>query len=180
MILFISHTTDTPVWWLVGATTGLAITTAVLAGAALAALRALDEARTDRHVEVMTSLASRWNSDLMVRALQAEQSYTSPGLAELVRLARSTPDAKWRSLRAKRALRKMVVLLRVPDYFEDLAWMAKRASLDDEALAVFKGLVVDEWSFWERAVTQLRATGDPFSYTQFEKLAERMKDVPDL
>jgi hypothetical protein len=177
----VAETTDGPVWALVAATFMLVVVTGVLAGAAIMALRELDEAKTDRHVQVVTSLAARWNGEMLVSALSAEQLYTEEELAEIVTKARGDPTANpLRELRRKRAIRELVVLLRIPDYFEDLAFMAQRVNLDDDALANFKGLVVDEWKAWEPAIGELGRTGDPYSYRRFEALVARMSDIPDV
>jgi hypothetical protein len=75
----VAETTDGPVWALVAATFMLVVVTGVLAGAAIMALRELDEAKTDRHVQVVTSLAARWNGEMLVSALSAEQLFGELG-----------------------------------------------------------------------------------------------------
>src|SRR6266508_169127 len=167
---FSFHLEGDPATWFIALGTFLLFgATAVLAGAGIKALGELDEARTDRHVQFLTNFAARWNSDLLVTALIAEQRYTGEELVDLIRLAWSDRSS-WppQERRRRRAVDDLVLLLRIPDYFEDLAIMAKTADLDDEGLAPFKGMVVDEWEVWRSAVTELRAEGDPLSYTQFE------------
>jgi hypothetical protein len=141
----IVETTNAPVWTLVAATFLLVLVTGVLAGAAIRALQELDEAKTDRHIQVMTSLAARWNSEMLISALCGEQVHTEEELAEIVTAARA--EQSWNPLRERRrrrAIRQLVVLLRIPEYFEDIAFMAERVDLDDDSLANFKGLVIDE------------------------------------
>jgi hypothetical protein len=181
-LLLAAHTTDTPVWWLFGATAALALVTGALATAGWKALDQLKEARKDRHVHVVAEFGRRWNSEMMLRALGLEAEYEPQDLADLVRFVRSadTDGGFWHQKRLTAARRKLMLLLRIPDFFEDLAFMANFASLEDESLAAFKGLAIGEWDIWKPAILALRDTGDEFSYKQFEGLVERMDAVPDL
>lgn len=188
MELLVAKTTDTPVWWLFGATVALAVATGVLGTAtvflavfARRALAQLAEIKKDRHVQVMTEFGRRWNSEMMVEALILECHYSPDELVELVRTARQVPaQAADREEGRLEAQSKLRVLLRILDFFEDLAFMSRFASLDTNSLATFKGLIVDEWQTWRGAIHELRSSGDDFSYTQFQKLYESMSTVPDL
>jgi hypothetical protein len=174
---------DAASWAIAGGTIALAAVTAVLAIAAWRALSQLTEGRTDRQVQVLIHLGERWNSEMMSEALLIEATHTKEGLAHLVERAWREHDGwffKGRAKRAKdRANRELVILLRVPDYFEDLAVLAERAHLDMRDVGlIFKGVVLDEWDLWELAIAKLRE-GDPYSYTQFERLVTDMRGLPD-
>jgi hypothetical protein len=178
-VLFAAHTTDTPVWWLFAATAALVGVTAVLAAAALTALRQLrvavdqlDEVRRDRHVQVFSDLGRRWEGPEMTEALVRESDYTPTSLAAL--FARPPIEPSHNPIREhRRALedRDRVVLLRVPNYFEDAAMIAKAGGLEARLFRDnFGGVAVDEWKLWAPAIKTLQKA-DPDSYVEFERLA---------
>jgi hypothetical protein len=172
---------DVATWLIAAGTFLLATVTGLLALAGWRALGELDEAQTDRRVQVMLEISKRWNSDLLVSAIQREVAFSAEELAEFVDFVRS--DESGNPIRERRRLaaeRDLVVLLRIPDFFEEIAFMSRFASLKDTELAVFKGLALDEWNVWEPAIQRLRATGDRYSYKQFEELVQRMDSIPDL
>lgn len=65
------------------------------------------------------------------------------------------------------------MLLRVPNYFEDAASIAKAGGLDAELFyESFAGVAADEWAVWGPAVKELQK-GDPLIYVEFEALAKK-------
>jgi len=169
-----AQTTDGPVWVLAGATIALAVVTAVLAGAAIRALIQLDEIKADRHVEVFSEMGVRWSSAEMTEALRMECDYSPAELLGLFKFANAkTPadaDARERQLRAQK---DRVILLRVPNYFEEAATIAevgalKRSFIDD----YFGGIAKDEWNIWRPTIEWLQEA-DPQAYIKFERMAAR-------
>ena len=62
------------------------------------------------------------------------------------------------------------VLLRVPNFFEDLALMVELGELEKAFIArSFKTMARREWAYWELAVTELRVQ-DPDAYVEFQQL----------
>jgi hypothetical protein len=79
----------------------------------------------------------------------------------------------------KRANEELAILLREPDYVEDLAIICQTGSLDLKLVSRdFKGVGLIAWDCWEPAITRLR-DADPYSYSQFEWLVGQMKALPD-
>lgn len=178
--VLVAEATDKPVWFLFGATVALATVTAVLAGAAIYALKQLAEVRTDREVSILGDLGRRWDDQPVSESLEMAARYHQDELAEVVRKAHQK-RRKHRLLdRARaRADRELVVLLRVPNFFEDLAVIAEEGGLDPKLVSkVFKGLALREWRFWGPAMVVLREQ-DEYAYTQWEELIRLMKELPD-
>lgn len=170
-------------WWLFWATVALALATGILAYAACralgqlrVALAELDEVRTDRHVQVFADLGRRWESAEMTEALMVEVGYTAEGLARLFSRASERPSTNpIKERRRLRDARRRTILLRVPNYFEDAALIAKVGRLEDDLFHEnFSGVVADEWSRWGPTVKLLQE-GDPLSYVEFEKLATKAR-----
>jgi hypothetical protein len=150
--------------------TGLGTLSLVLVAAI--ALRQLAELRRDRHVHVLIELGQRWDgADLQA----AREKAIELGDTEIARLA-SLSNKPSRDAAARQSL---VLLLRVPNYFEDLAVIIEESRAEIDVVGrLFKALIVDEWEFWKPAITAWRED-DAFVYTQFEKLATRMRTLPD-
>lgn len=160
------------------ATWATAIATAAIAIVALFALRQIGEVRKDRHVAFISEMGSRWDDERMVEARNRAILYTKPQLAELVRVAR--PDERKNSPQEERARQELLLLLRIPNFFEDLSSIARFGKIETDLIGViFKGLVRDTWDAWQPAIAELRKRVDKFSYTQFEELNEQMKALPD-
>jgi hypothetical protein len=183
--------TDTPVWFLFGATAALVIVTIGLVWAAFKALgqlrvartqlelavRQLDEAAKDRHTGVLLDFCRRWDGASVKDALRLERKYGSDLLAVV---SDATTRSRWKKRKRERAEADLAVLLAVPDYFEDMAVISELAALEMTHVAkIFKGLALDEWDNWEPAIVALRETRDPYSYTQFERLVRNLRRVPD-
>src|SRR5947207_7847244 len=139
----IADVTNEPVWFLFGATVALALVTAALAVAAILALRQLavaveelEEVKRDRHVEVFSDFGRRWESREMTEALEAEKDFRPQELVELFEKANRDPS--WNPLRErtrKRAAKLTVLLLRVPNYFEDAGMVYRAGGLDKTLFA---------------------------------------------
>jgi hypothetical protein len=146
-----------------------AVASAILVGVACYALRQLTEIRRDRHVQVMVEMGMRWKGAEMTEALQASRDYTPNELAKLVEAARTGPIGD--RVRAA-AEKKMVVLLRVPNYFEDAGLIARVGRMKDDLIADYiGGVAIDEWKTWEPAVRKIQEK-DSRAYEEFERLAK--------
>src|SRR5438132_13803022 len=127
MAAAVADVTDTPVWFLFAATVAVATVTGVLAIAAIRALRQLevaveqlDEVKRDRHVQVFSDLGRRWESLEMSEALEREKDYRPADLVALFERAGRKPTRNpFKEGQRRRAAKETVVLLRVPNYFED-------------------------------------------------------------
>ena len=115
--------TDTPVWFLFAATVALAIVTGTLAGAAIYALKQLGEVRRDRDVQVLADLGRRWDEDQLRAAREAAAHYDKDEFAsEADKLFHTPPDTS--------AQKEFIVLLRIPNFFEDLAIITESGDMD--------------------------------------------------
>jgi len=168
MLTAAAHTSDTPVWWLVGATFALVAVTAGLAYAALRALgqlklavEQLDEVRRDRHVQVLSDFGRRWDEPHLWEAREKQFGIASDRLRDLVGV--------WFA-RRDRSASDVPILLRVPNFFEDLSIMVEAGKLEVKYVALSMGsLALGMWDYWQPAIEKMRETA-PTSYTQFEKL----------
>lgn len=141
----------------------------LVALAACYALRQLGEVRRDRHLRVLSDLSHRWDSDLITDSRQRVFKYGRERLAEIA--------GEWQKVPSSQP--DFVVLLRIPNYFEDLALMTKFAKLDIRFVArAFKGLVLEEWAYWEPTIMLLRKSDD-LSFCEFEWLVGQMEALPD-
>jgi hypothetical protein len=149
-------------WLIAGGTIGLGC-------AALWALRVLGEARRDRHVQILVAMGRRWEASEMTAALQSSRDYTPKALAELAEAARTGP--KGDPTRAA-AEKKLIVLLRVPNYFEDAGLISRVARMEDDLIDDYwGGVAIDEWSTWEPAIRKIQEN-DERAYEEFERLAK--------
>jgi hypothetical protein len=176
----LADVTNTPVWWLFGATLGLATVTGCLAIAAFKALgqlsvavEELEEVKRDRHVQVFSEMGRRWDCREMSEALIKEVDYTPKRLVRLMRRAAAPETCNpLASRRKRRAEKAWVVLLRVPNYFEDVGTIAKAGTLEAAVIAeAFGGVAYDEWQLWGSVVKKLQET-DPKAFEEFERLAK--------
>jgi DNA-binding XRE family transcriptional regulator len=157
----------------------IAFGTIALATAAWIALIQLREVKRDRHAQVLMHLFERWNSELIVEALQAEGQLTKAELAEVVVTAWTSTNDK----EADKATSQLALMLRIPDYFEALAVLMDVSKLSPQTVGeIYKGMVLVEWEFWGPAIDKLRDTsigGDEFAYTWWQRLAREMESVVD-
>ena len=107
----------------------------------------------------------------MGQALTLEPRYTRKSLAELFQKSdppdRTNPDELRRYLRDSR---HRVILIRIPNYFEDAAIIASVGGLDERFVHdSIGGVAVDTWRFWEPTIRVLQQD-DAISYEKFERL----------
>jgi hypothetical protein len=167
-------------WITAFATAALVAVTGALAAAAWRALDQLriaidqlEEVKRDRHVEVLDEMGRRWESHEMTEALQMEVDYTPQSLVQLFEHAARPPSRNPVRERGRRRARKeTIILLRVPNYFEDAATIARAGSLESSLITrTFGGVAKDEWSLWKQAIKTLQQS-DPLAYVEFERMAE--------
>jgi hypothetical protein len=167
-------------WLTAFATLALVAVTGVLAGAAWRALAQLEvaidqleEVKRDRHVQVLDEMGRRWEGREMTEALQMAVDFTPEGLVRLFeRAARPRSRNPMRERRTRRARRDTIILLRVPNYFEDAAMIARAGSLEGRLMKeMFGGVAKDEWSLWKPAIKKIQET-DELAYVEFERMAE--------
>jgi hypothetical protein len=180
----VADVSDTPVWFLGGATAILAGATIALAvftrralGQLKVAIRELEEVERDRQVSVFSDFGRRWESREMTEALHIELEYSADALRALFRRAavRDPLRNPAKERRRMRDAKRRVVLLRVPNYFEDAGFIAKAGGLEGELFSNnFGGVAVDEWKIWGPTIKLLQEE-DPSAYEEFEGLAKRAK-----
>jgi hypothetical protein len=169
----VADTTDGPVWALVAVTFLLFVATAVLAYAAFKALGAIREATQDRHVEFFAEMGRRWQSDEMVDALQIQKGYTPEELNALFEREGEQPSNNpLIEARRRRDIRERIVLLRVPNYFEDAVIAYKAGGLDGDLFAEnFGGVAIEMWKAWAVTVESMQKRIDELTYSEFQKFA---------
>jgi hypothetical protein len=181
---------DAANWVLSGATLALVGVTAVLAYAAVralgqlqTALQDLEEVKRDRHVQVFADWGRRWQSAEMIAALQLEAEYTPQQLAELFSRggdATEPPKSPLGRRRRRREAKARVVMLGVPNYFEDAVITARAGGLDEALFAEnFGGLAIAEWARWGLAIIEIRRVNDDLAYVEFERFALAMEAQDD-
>jgi hypothetical protein len=171
---------DVANWLLAAGTLLLAGVTGVLALAAWralgqlkVALEELDEIKRDRHVQVFSDMGSRWGSAEITEALQMEVGHTAESLARLFnrykRPRSSNPVVEYRRRRAERAA---IVLLRIPNYFEEAGMIAKVGTLETATVdEYFGGVAQDEWALWAPTIKRFQES-DPEAFVEFERMAK--------
>jgi Domain of unknown function (DUF4760) len=149
----------------------LATAAAAVAGAIAAylALGQLDETRRDRHVQVIADLGRRWDDAQLAAARKKQLEYASVPLSAKVERWLRYPDTDSEA---------MLLLLRVPNFFEDLAVMVESGSLDLHLVSkAFKSPTLAQWQYWEPSIRVIRDHEDPDSYAQFENLVRQLKKL---
>jgi len=180
----VADVTDTPVWFLgsatavlAGATIALAVFTRRALGQLKVAIRELEEVQRDREVAVFSDFGRRWESQEMTEALHIELEYSAEALRRLFTRAGHDPYRNpFKERRRLREARRRVVLLRVPNYFEDAAFIAKAGGLEGALFSEnFGGVAVDEWRIWGPTIKLLQEE-DPTAFEEFERLAKQVKE----
>lgn len=139
-------------------------------GVTFAQLRLAQESARAQAIAALTTLVRDWDAPQMVRARRDVGALTSAQLREVVREAylseAASPDA------ADKAVR----LLRVPNYFEGLAYATDQGAVSFQSVAsTLSSAVLASWRQWQEAIAILRSgTADPSIYSEFEKLAGRL------
>lgn len=128
------------------------------------AVRQLAEARTDRHVQIIAELGRRWDEDRMIEARNKLLAYDNAKLAEKC--------ADWVRTRSDA---EVTELLRVPNYFEDLAMMVECGKLELDLVAdTFGDMTLRAWDHWALAIQEL-SERQPDCYDRFAGLAGRLR-----
>jgi hypothetical protein len=143
------------------ATVVLAVGAVAAIGAAVFAGQQVREARVGRQAEVAAEFFRRWSDDTMVQTRRLVASYKSP---EALR------DALLEHIEANDS--EAYVLLREPDFFEQLGALEEHGGFDFELIRALLGRrLVDRWQLWEPSVSAL---GGPTVYPLFARLAHRI------
>jgi hypothetical protein len=143
------------------------------------AVAQLEEVKKDRHVQAFFDFGVRWDSEAMSETLQRVTNHSPAQVAGLVVRSQSESKNPIKKHLRRRANEELAVLLREPNYFEDLAIIAQTGSLDLRLVSRdFKGVGLIAWNYWEAAIAELRKA-DEYSYSQFEWLVGQMKELPD-
>ena len=159
-----------PQWTDVVTAIGTAVAALGFVAAAVAAWLAYDtikETRKDRHIQLLMDYGSRWDDERLFEAREKRSKIEGPALVEAV--------GKYLRDPGKRSV--VPVLLRIPNYFEDLAIMVWYGKLDPEFVAKsFSGLALAEWDYWKEAILLMRIElGDEQAYVEFEKLVDELR-----
>lgn len=135
----------------------------------------LREARRDRHVHAIAEMGLRWDGDQLSKARNRQRRYDNVALADKVAARqRPIPHSGLSRVRWQRNASELQLLLRVPNYFEDLGLMVDRDALDLEIVKEAVGdLAIGEWRRWELAIDSM--SGGP--YSNFRRLVERLRSL---
>jgi hypothetical protein len=143
--------------------------TVVLALGVLIAVYQLGELKRDRHLQWISEMSRRWNEEKLEASRIALREYDSSTVAKKV--------GRW--LRGEgEDETEMTVLLRLPDFFEDVALGVERGRIEIAVVwEALSGPVSKWWEFWEEAVVVFRQTDAPTyhpdaaAFSQFQRLA---------
>jgi hypothetical protein len=120
-----------------------------------------------RHAALMADISKRWDEDLLVEARELAFPFVDDPrlLRAYVSMALDKPGKKY------------VTLVRIPNFFEDLAILLRAHAISFRIVKDTFGLgLVDTWDRWSLAIQYIRGTeDDPTIYEHFEDLAERMR-----
>jgi hypothetical protein len=165
---------DWATWVLAGATIALATATTVLAWAARRALDQLREVKEDRHVQVFSDMGNRWASREMTEAFHLEVKYTPDSLTRLFdRAAADRSRRPIREHRRRQAERETVILLRIPNYFEEAGTIARIGNLEPELVNdYFAGVANTKWRLWGPTLKSFQKF-DEEAWVMFERMAKQ-------
>jgi len=142
--------------------------------------RQLDEIKRDRHVQVISDFGLRWDSEGLSEARRRQRRYDNVELCEKIstrRGPRPRNPLKLRAWRRATNAAEVQLLLRVPNYFEDIGLMVDCGALDIELVGKAVGdLAISEWGRWELAITEMRSNS-PRAYSKFGKLVEQLRKL---
>lgn len=155
-----------PSWTHIVSAVSTGVTGLIVAVALGIAIWQVVEARQGRRAEALFELSRRWDEPLLAEGRQAAAIYTTPDALRVgIEKARSNPEGD-----------EYYMLVRVPNFFEDLAVMVEDglASFED-VKRTLGSQVVGKWLHWQPSVAFMRETsGRPTVYEHFEALARRM------
>jgi hypothetical protein len=161
--------------WLEVVTASASVVTAVslvfgIVGARVA-LHQLAEAKLARQWDFIANAVRQWDDERMEDARAQALKYNPVRLRELVAALYGARGARSPEL---------AVLLRVPDYFEFLAFAADAGRISvDFVWRMFGGPAALYWELWRDAIGYLReTTGDPNLFIEFENLVLRFPSRP--
>jgi hypothetical protein len=179
----VADVTDTPVWFLFGATVGLALVTLLLFLAAWRALgdlevgikqlavtvQQLQEAKIDRHIQVWMDFGKRWDDPALTEAQVLAPNFSRVELARTVDTA-YRGRSRWNPIKNRRTQRANVylnVLLRIPNFCEDLGAVVRKGTLDLEMVSKsYKAVATVDWDYWAQALARIRQE-DPYAYLEW-------------
>lgn len=149
--------------WITAVSSGL--TALVVLIALIIAIWQVIEARRARHGEAFFDVSRRWDEDALMESRAAGAQASTPAAL------RAQVVTAWVG-----SLDQYEVLVRVPNFFEDLAIMVERGILSfDDVQASLGSVVVAKWKEWETSVHFVRAvSARPTVYENFQRLAQRM------
>ena len=131
--------------------------------------RQVRETRHDRHVQVLSDFGRRWDDDHLAKARVEVLQYTSEGLV--------TEIEKWQKLSRRDPDSAVPVLLRVPNFFEDLALTVECGELELKLVErSFGSIAIREWGHWELAIDNMRES-QPDAYQEFRGLVQLVKEL---
>jgi Domain of unknown function (DUF4760) len=167
-----------------------ALSTSVLAVAALLALAAIVESRRARNALQMTELSRRWDEEINQQVRQKVHDYAKNGLPRrLLRSPMRFGVGGWSTAtpgpaRLKECIMKLQEendpeyrqLLTEPNFLEDLAILIQRHGIDFGIVNQSLGSAIAyRWSLWKPTVDELRKLKkEPRTFTEFEELARRI------
>lgn len=137
---------------------------ALLLLAAIYARRQLNEARRSRHAQLLMDLSRRWDEDELNASRQKAVAHQTPaGLLQAVQTLEHDNSLDF------------YVLLRVPNFFEDVAALEREAALSVELIRTqFKTVIKDTLYHWMPTIRHFRQHWGDGIYEGFETLAKRM------
>jgi hypothetical protein len=145
----------TPIVTLVLVATGLGI-----------ALRQMQQTIQSRHAATMAELSRRWDEPLLAESMKAGSVYSSDRLG-----------LHLRDLEDRGNFDQQTELLRVPNFFEDLAILNEEGAISIEMIRKsLGGVVVATWDHWKPATLEMRGDQNyDLVYEHFEGLAEKIR-----
>jgi hypothetical protein len=119
-------------------------------------------------VQLIAELGRRWDEEKLAEARTKLLAFDDVQLCEEITGCLASPEGS-----------DLYVLLRVPNFFEDLALMVESGGVDEELVnRAFRDLTLGQWEYWEKAIVAMRESPriGAGSYSQFERLATQLKE----
>ncbi len=158
---------SSPTWTDVTSAVASILTLAIVLIGLLIAWHQLGEAKRTRRAGIMIELSKRWDETPLVESRRAfHEKYGSP---------EKLGEAMERLYSAKSD--ELYMLLRLPDYLEDLAILVEEGGTAKDVVRKSLGSVITTWwTRWEPAVRVIRAVDGDTVYEHLERLAEQMRE----
>jgi hypothetical protein len=142
------------------------LTLIVISIAAAVAWKQVQEAKSSRHAALMADMSKRWDEEPLAESRRQMNAFSPDQLRTRVAYLATTND------------KELDVLIRSPNFFEDLAVLHDAGAITFEMIRKsLGGTLVSQWDHWYPAIDHLR--GDQkydLVYENFEALAERMRN----